>query len=63
MAGGYVSGETMLRPVRMGLAIAPGSATGLRRAIELALCLPKISSAQVGVAIRFGKGRMSWLLS
>jgi hypothetical protein len=36
MASGYVSGETMLRPVRMGLAIAPGSATGLRRAVELA---------------------------
>jgi hypothetical protein len=37
MVGGYVSGETMLRPVRMGLAIMPGSATGLRRAVELAV--------------------------
>jgi hypothetical protein len=36
VASGYVSGETMLRPIRMGLAIAPGSTTGLRRAIELA---------------------------
>jgi hypothetical protein len=27
------------------------------------LCLPKISSAQVGVAIRFRWRRMSWLLS
>ena len=37
MATGYVSGETMLRPVRMGLAIMPGSAAGLRRAVELAV--------------------------
>lgn len=37
MAAGYVSGETMLRPVRMGLAIMPGSAAGLRRAVELAV--------------------------
>lgn len=37
MLGGYVSGETMLRPVRMGLAIMAGSATGLRRAVELAV--------------------------
>jgi len=37
MVGGYVSGETMLRPVRMGLAIMPGSAAGLRRAVELAV--------------------------
>jgi hypothetical protein len=37
MATGYVSGETMLRPVRVGLAIMPGSAAGLRRAVELAV--------------------------
>ncbi|HUY51005.1 MAG TPA: hypothetical protein VMV92_35755 [Streptosporangiaceae bacterium] len=37
MATGYVSGETMLRPVRLGLVIAPGSAAGLRRAVELAV--------------------------
>jgi hypothetical protein len=36
VAGGYVSGEAMLRPVRVGLAIMPGSAGGLRRAVELA---------------------------
>jgi hypothetical protein len=36
MTAGYVSGETMLRPIRMGLAITPGSATGLQRAIALA---------------------------
>ena len=36
MAAGYVSGETMLRPIRVGLAIMPGSAAGLQRAIELA---------------------------
>ncbi len=36
MAAGYVSGETMLRPVRLGLAIMPGSAAGLQRAVELA---------------------------
>jgi hypothetical protein len=36
MAAGYVSGETMLRPIRMGLAIMPGSAAGLQRAVELA---------------------------
>jgi hypothetical protein len=29
----------------------------------VAVCLPRISSAQVGVAIRFGGSRMSWLLS
>lgn len=33
----YVSGETMLRPVRMGLAITPGSEAELRRAVELAV--------------------------
>jgi hypothetical protein len=38
VATGYVSGETMLRPVRMGLAIMPGSSEGLRRAVELAVC-------------------------
>jgi hypothetical protein len=37
MATGYVSGETMLRPVRVGLAIMPGSTAGLRRAVELAV--------------------------
>ncbi len=37
MATVYVSGETMLRPVRMGLAITPGSGAGLRRAVELAV--------------------------
>ena len=31
MAAGYVSGETMLRPIRVGLAIMPGSAAGLQR--------------------------------
>ena len=36
MASGYISGETTLRPIRMGLAIMPGSAAGLRRAVELA---------------------------
>lgn len=36
MASGYVSGETMLRPIRVGLVITPGSAAGLQRAIELA---------------------------
>lgn len=37
MVSGYVSGETMLRPVRMGLAIMPGSEAGLRRAVGLAV--------------------------
>jgi hypothetical protein len=36
MTAGYVSGETMLRPIRIGLAIMPGSAAGLQRAVELA---------------------------
>lgn len=36
MASGYVSGETMLRPIRVGLLIMPGSAAGLQRAVELA---------------------------
>ena len=37
MTSGYVSGETMLRPVRMGLLITQGSAVGLRQAVELAV--------------------------
>lgn len=37
MTSGYVSGETMLRPMRVGLLITPGSAVGLRRAVELAV--------------------------
>ncbi len=36
MAAGYISGETMLRPIRVALAIMPSSAAGLQRAIELA---------------------------
>jgi hypothetical protein len=31
MAVGYVSGETMLRPIRVGLVIMPDSAAGLCR--------------------------------
>jgi hypothetical protein len=36
MATLHLSGEATLRPIRMALAIAPGSAAGVRRAVELA---------------------------
>jgi hypothetical protein len=37
LVSGYVRGEMMLRLVRMGLVITPGSVAGLRRAVELAV--------------------------
>src|SRR5579862_4732836 len=36
MTAGYISGQCMLRPVRMGLVIPPGDFDALCKAIELA---------------------------
>jgi hypothetical protein len=36
MAIGYISGQTMLRPIRMGLVMPAGSLDSLQRAVELA---------------------------